>query len=327
MRWRVAFAAVFCLVSGFVWTGAAVARGAVAQEPEASFVGRIGDERAAAGLGGLSVSQELVDVARRHAQEMADQQRLYHNDRLASDVPNWQKVGENVGVGSSVEEIHQAFMASSSHRDNILDADFTEVGVGVVADGPDLWVVEVFRLPKPAPEAAPQPAPTSQPAQASSSEPPSNRAGSGRSGSGGVRAASSTSPSPPPPSGGTSPAPAALASAPAPAAPVPPASTTTTTSAPLAEISASVAALAEPAATPASTTVPAASALRHSSARVATLQPATARRVTLPVGMAAALLVLVVAGLVWQVASERARLAAGARRPSVVDVWELALAA
>ena len=38
-------------------------------------------------------------------------------------------------------------MASPAHRDNILDSDYTEFGIGVVASGGRLWVTEVFRQP------------------------------------------------------------------------------------------------------------------------------------------------------------------------------------
>jgi hypothetical protein len=57
------------------------------------------------------------------------------------------------------------------------------------------------------------------------------------------------------------------------------------------------------------------------------ITPAPARDVTLPIGLAAGLLVLVVGGLAWQVATDRVRVVSGKRASSVVDVWELALAA
>lgn len=58
--------------------------------------------------------------------------------------PNWTSVGENVGVGSSVDQIHDAFMSSSSHRSNVLGGDFDLVGIGVISSGGQLWVTVVF---------------------------------------------------------------------------------------------------------------------------------------------------------------------------------------
>jgi hypothetical protein len=79
---------------------------------------------------------------------MASSGSLYHNPSLTSDVSNWQAVGENVGEGPNVDDIHTAFMNSPEHRANILDHDFTQVGVGVSVDKNGIiWVTEDFRQP------------------------------------------------------------------------------------------------------------------------------------------------------------------------------------
>jgi hypothetical protein len=79
---------------------------------------------------------------------MAAQTSLYHNPSLTSQVPNWQAVGENVGEGPGVNDIATAFMQSPEHRANILDHDFTQIGVGVSVDRSGIvWVTEDFREP------------------------------------------------------------------------------------------------------------------------------------------------------------------------------------
>jgi hypothetical protein len=153
---------LFALVSGPFWTFAAVgAAGSVAEED--GFAARVASERSGAGLTPYAGAGDLVDVARRHAARMAAEGRLHHNPSLGSEVQDWEAVGENVGVGASVDDIHRAFMASASHRHAILSTAFTEVGLGV-AFGPDgrLWVAQVFRRPMAA--AAPAPAPAAAPA-------------------------------------------------------------------------------------------------------------------------------------------------------------------
>jgi hypothetical protein len=140
---------------------------------EAQFVSLINAERANAGLPALRVASDLVAVGRRHAVRMAAAADLHHNPNLGSDVAGWDKVGENVGRGPSLDRIHAAFMASEGHRRNILDPEWVEVGVGVeIVDG-GLWVTELFRLPtgasQPAPAAAP--APTAEPAPVADPEP------------------------------------------------------------------------------------------------------------------------------------------------------------
>ena len=78
---------------------------------------------------------------------MAAQKRLYHNPSLATQVTGWKYVGENVGYGPDVSTLFQAFMNSTPHRDNILDHDFTQIGVGAVTVSGTTWVSMVFREP------------------------------------------------------------------------------------------------------------------------------------------------------------------------------------
>lgn len=115
---------------------------------ESEFVSLANKARAGAGLRGYVVASDLLALARRHSAAMAAQGTIFHNSNLGSDVDNWRAVGENVGMGGSASSIHNAFMNSTKHRANILDGDFTEVGIGT-AVGKDgvLFVTEVFRLP------------------------------------------------------------------------------------------------------------------------------------------------------------------------------------
>lgn len=114
---------------------------------EQAFANDINQERADVGRPALAVRADLEQVARAQAGRMAATSSLYHNPNLASDVTNWSWVGENVGYGSTEAGVHKAFMASPAHRDNILDSDYTELGIGVVVSGDRVWVAEVFRQP------------------------------------------------------------------------------------------------------------------------------------------------------------------------------------
>ncbi len=145
---------------------------------ESEFVSLINKERSAQGRSSVRVAGDLTSVARSHSKVMADQSNLHHNPNLGSDVSGWKKVGENVGRGPSVGSIHKAFMNSSGHKRNILDADWVEVGVGVVVRDGQIWVTEVFRLPAgaaPAPEkkSEPEPEKKSEPEPEKKSEPTS----------------------------------------------------------------------------------------------------------------------------------------------------------
>jgi peptidoglycan hydrolase-like protein with peptidoglycan-binding domain len=131
-----------------VLTGAATAAPAGATTAEDSLTARLNGARSDHGLPGLATRSDLVTVARAQADRMAASNTLYHNPDLTTDVTSWRTVGENVGYASDVATVHAAFMASDGHRANILDTDYTEVGVGVVEQGGRVWVAEVFRLPQ-----------------------------------------------------------------------------------------------------------------------------------------------------------------------------------
>jgi len=149
---------VFTLVSGLIWTIAPV-RANGSAEHEAAFLSQANGERSAAARAAYAGAADLVEVARRHSQRMAAEGRLHHNPALSSEVQGWQAVGENVGVGASVDSIHRALMDSPTHRDNLLSGTFTEAGMGVHVDGDGtIWVTQVFRQPATA-TAAPGPAP------------------------------------------------------------------------------------------------------------------------------------------------------------------------
>lgn len=140
-----AVATVAALVTLAV-SSVAVAPAAADAGAEADFAARINGARSGRGLAALASDGELTAIARRWSQRMANENRLSHNPNLAKEVTqDWEKLAENVGVGSSVAEIHDAFMNSPSHRANILDGGLTHLGVGVVVDERgQIWVTEVF---------------------------------------------------------------------------------------------------------------------------------------------------------------------------------------
>ncbi len=125
---------------------------------EADFVARINDLRAAEGLSPLVVHDELVTVARGWAANMAAADEISHNPGLSRVVSaDWQKLGENVGVGMTVPKLHDAFVRSPAHHRNLVDPDFTHVGVGVVV-GRDGALFTAHQFMKLRPGAAPLPA-------------------------------------------------------------------------------------------------------------------------------------------------------------------------
>jgi hypothetical protein len=117
------------------------------QVVEGQFMVLLNGERTSQGLPALSPRDDLVAVARSWAVTMASEAVLRHNPDLTTVVTDWNVVGENVGYGPDVLTVHLAFMSSAGHRANILDTDYTEVGVGAVVVDGLVWVAEVFRRP------------------------------------------------------------------------------------------------------------------------------------------------------------------------------------
>lgn len=113
----------------------------------AYFVNAINAQRVKHGRPKLEVSATMTAAAQRWAAQMARSNELYHNPRLATSVSNWKYLGENVGVGYSDSSLEAAFYASTPHRDNMLDRDFTQIGVAVVVVHGKMWVAEEYRRP------------------------------------------------------------------------------------------------------------------------------------------------------------------------------------
>ncbi|HWC13172.1 MAG TPA: CAP domain-containing protein [Actinomycetota bacterium] len=113
---------------------------------EKGFNRKMNGARTNAGLGKLSLDPELSKAARVHTKEMVTRNELYHtpSDKLRNRVTNWIILGENVGVGSTVASLHQAFMDSPAHRENIMNATFRHVGIGVLKKNGRMWVTVIF---------------------------------------------------------------------------------------------------------------------------------------------------------------------------------------
>jgi uncharacterized protein YkwD len=115
---------------------------------ERSLAKKTNKARAKAGLAKLNLDPELSFIARRNSRRMAKKGKLVHTANLGGKVTQWKLLGENVGYGVSVSQLHTMFMSSPTHKDNILTGSFRHVGVGLVKKGEYLWVTVVFESKK-----------------------------------------------------------------------------------------------------------------------------------------------------------------------------------
>ena len=81
----------------------------------------------------LEPLDEMHEAAADWTETMVTEGRLAHADVIYAGLSaNWEFAGENVGRGLTVESLMEAFMASETHRANILDERFTHVGVAAL---------------------------------------------------------------------------------------------------------------------------------------------------------------------------------------------------
>lgn len=100
--------------------------------------------RAENGLNQLTYDWELSRVARIKSQDMKDNRYFAHNSPVYGTpfqmIKNfgisYRSAGENIAMGyRTPQAVVNGWMNSSGHRANILNASYTHIGVGYVADG------------------------------------------------------------------------------------------------------------------------------------------------------------------------------------------------
>ncbi|MCZ8519152.1 MULTISPECIES: CAP domain-containing protein [Paenibacillus] len=111
---------------------------------EQQMVTLVNQARAAAGLPALSVDLPLSKVARLKSQDMVNNNYFSHQsptygspfDMMKKFGITYRTAGENIACNQGVEAAHTALMNSPGHRANILNKDFTHIGIGIVNGGP-----------------------------------------------------------------------------------------------------------------------------------------------------------------------------------------------
>lgn len=143
---------------------------------EAHLLALVNNSRSQQGLAPLTEHPDLAARARAWSEHMAREGAISHSD-LSTGLPADARSGaENVGCDHSVDEQHQAFLASPGHRQNIMTPEFTHLGVGFAYD-PDgtLYTTEVFMAsaaPAVSPESPPAVVAPTPPAPAPAPAPP-----------------------------------------------------------------------------------------------------------------------------------------------------------
>jgi uncharacterized protein YkwD len=123
-------------------------------EMKAEIVRLTNEERAKAGLPALEVLPELMTCAQAKAQDFIDNHYYGHTsprygtaiEMIRSFVPDAGWVAENIAPWyKTVAEMFAVGVESPSHYANMINANFTHIGVGI-AEGTDggYWWVQQF---------------------------------------------------------------------------------------------------------------------------------------------------------------------------------------
>ncbi len=111
---------------------------------EKELVRLVNEIRVQNGLKALTENWELSRVARYKSQDMLDKKYFSHTsptygspfDMMKAFGITYRSAGENIAMGyATPQQVVNGWMNSSGHRANILNASFTQIGVGYVANG------------------------------------------------------------------------------------------------------------------------------------------------------------------------------------------------
>ncbi len=115
------------------------------------------EERKKAGVPPLASNAKLQAAASQHSANMARQEKLAHelddknpSDRLKEQKYKFSAIAENIAEGQRTPaEVVKSWMGSEAHRTNLLNAEYTEIGLGIAesANGTRYWTL-VFAKPR-----------------------------------------------------------------------------------------------------------------------------------------------------------------------------------
>lgn len=106
---------------------------------ESRMVGLVNGEREAAGLPALSTSGTLRAGALKHSNDMSINDFFSHTSPTNGSFSTRVRAAgvgtsaaENIAMYGSVTSAHDALMKSKGHRDNIMNPEYTKIGIGIV---------------------------------------------------------------------------------------------------------------------------------------------------------------------------------------------------
>lgn len=128
-------------------------QGACGDAQESQVFTLLNQVRAQNGRGALKCDPQASKVARGHSQDMCNRGYFSHTsldgkapwDRLKAGGVQFNSAGENIAMGySNPQAVHNGWMNSPGHRQNMLGSSWGRVGIGLVRCGGTPYWTEVF---------------------------------------------------------------------------------------------------------------------------------------------------------------------------------------
>lgn len=123
-------------------TGTATGSGTMSSD-ESRILQLCNAERSKAGVSPLKANNDLTKLARMKSQDMVNKNYFSHQsptygspfDMMKNYGISYMYAGENIAMNQTADKAFTAWMNSEGHRKNILNPNFTEIGVGIAGKG------------------------------------------------------------------------------------------------------------------------------------------------------------------------------------------------
>lgn len=120
--------------------------------PEQYIFEAINAERVARGLVPLKINAALVELARKKSQDMIENNYFSHRspvygsayDMMRSAGVRYSFAAENLARTTSAVSAVTLFMNSGIHRRTLLNARYSETGIGVLQEGRQIYITQMF---------------------------------------------------------------------------------------------------------------------------------------------------------------------------------------
>ena len=117
----------------------------------------INNERSKNNISPLTINNKLIQAANNKAKDLIKNNYFDHNSPTGKTFSSWIKetnyqysfIGENLAINfQSEKEIVEAWLNSESHKENLLNQNFTETGISIKNENGKIIVVQIFGRPE-----------------------------------------------------------------------------------------------------------------------------------------------------------------------------------